>query len=118
MTVSSTTGVSSSATPRVQTITYAASVTLDCNAADVFLITLTGNITIDFTNGSSYQKAQVILTQDATGSRLVTWGTSVSLGSDISSATATTTANKIDYFGVQYNPASAKYHMIALARGY
>lgn len=108
------------ANPRVQAVTYASTVTLDFSAHDVFEITLTGNITIDFTGGTDGQRAQVRLTQDGTGSRTVTWGTSVAFGSDVTSAgiTASTGASKVDYFAVAYSGAATKYHMIAAARGY
>ena len=106
--------------PRVQAVTYAASVTLDCSQYDVFEITLTGNITVNLSGGTDGQKIQVVLAQDATGSRTVTWGTAVGFGSDITStaATATATASKTDYFGLQYNGAATKYHLIAMARGF
>jgi hypothetical protein len=104
--------------PRVQSVTYASTVTLDCSLYDTFEITLTGNITINFSNGTDGQRVQVVAVQDGTGSRVITWGTGVAFGSDISSATASTGANKTDYFGLQYNGAATKYHMIAVARGY
>jgi len=106
--------------PRVDAHTYASSVTLDASTYDCFEVTLTGNITVDFTGGTDGQRILVRLTQDGTGSRIVTWGTSVAFGSDItsSSVTASTGANKIDYFGLIYSAASSKYHMVSFARGY
>ena len=102
----------------VSTVAYAASLTLDCSTADIFIVTLTGDITIDFSNAIDGQKVQVILKQDATGNRLVTWGTSVAFGTDVATAVASTAANKTDYFGLHYNATAAKYHMMAVARGY
>lgn len=106
--------------PRVQVVAYAASVTLDCAAADVFRIALTGNITIDFANGVDGQKVEVRITQDGTGSRAVTWSGNVGYGTDLSSASATptTTPNKQDKFGFEYDAGASKYHLIALARGF
>lgn len=106
--------------PRVSSVAYAASVTLDCLTADVFKITLTGNITIGFSNGVDTQKTEVILTQDATGGRTVAWDSGVTFGSDITLAIAVASigANKMDRFGVEYASAVSKYHMIAVAKGY
>ena len=106
--------------PRVQTVTYASTVTLDCSLYDVFEITLTGAITIDFSNGTEGQRVQVKLIQDGSGSRIVTWGTSVSFGSDITSGavTASTAINKIDYFALAYDGINTKYNMVACSRGY
>lgn len=104
--------------PRVDAHTYAASVTLDCASYDLFELTLTGNITIAFTGGTDGQRVAVRLTQDGTGSRTVTWDSSVSFGTDITTATASTTASKIDYFGLIYNSTALKYHLVSMARGY
>lgn len=105
---------------RIKIVPYAASVTLDCRIYDIFEITLTGNITIDFTGAVNGQKALVKLKQDDTGSRLVTWGSGVAFSADITSAgtTASTGANKRDRYGFEYDGASAKYDMIAYSRGY
>lgn len=106
--------------PRVQSVAYAASVTLDCSAYDVFKITLTGNITIAFTGAADGQKVEVRLTQDGTGSRLVTWDAAVAFGSDLTSAntTASTGANKRDKYGFEYDSGVSKYDMVACSRGY
>ena len=106
--------------PRVSTVAYSSSVTLDCSTADVFELTLTGNITIDFSNGVNGQKVEVRLIQDGTGSRTVTWSGNVGFGSDITSAgsTASTGANKRDKYGFEYDSGATKYHMVAMARGY
>jgi len=106
--------------PRVDAHTYASTVTLDASAYDVFELTLTGNITITLSGGTDGQRVVVRLTQDGTGSRTVTWDSSVAFGADITSAgaLASTGANKIDYFGFLYSSASSKFHMVSFARGY
>jgi hypothetical protein len=106
--------------PRVASVAYGASVTLDCSTADVFKITLTGPITVDFSNAVDGQKIEVRLTQDGTGSRAVNWAASVAYGSDLTSAlvVASTTASKQDKFGFEYDATATKYQMISCARGY
>lgn len=106
--------------PRVQSVTFASSVTLDCSLYDVFEITLTGAITIALSNGTDGQSVRLVAKQDATGSRVITWDSAITFGSDITSAqgTASTAANKTDYFGFHYNGGLTKYNMVAAARGY
>jgi hypothetical protein len=81
-------------------------------------MTLTGNITINFSNAINGQKLLLRLTQDGTGGRVATWGTSITFGTDIDVAVLSTAASKVDYVGFVYNGASTKYNLIALSRGY
>ena len=106
--------------PRVATVAYAASLTLDCATADVFKVTLTGNVTIAFSNAVDGQKIEVRLTQDATGARTVTWDSAIAYGTDLTSALAlaTTTGNKQDKFGFEYDSTAAQYQMVSCARGF
>lgn len=74
--------------------------TVDCNAGNVFTITLTGNTTFTFSNapasGTAYGMT-VKATQDGSGTRTVTWPASV----DWPGATAptlTTDPNGVDVF--------------------
>ncbi len=107
--------------PRQQTVTYSASVTLDCAGWSIFDITLTGNITLTLSAGVDGQDITVRIKQDATGSRTVAWGGSnVAYGTDLTFAgsTATTTANKTDEYTFRFDAASAKYRLVQLARGF
>ena len=107
-------------TLKTTALTYAATMTADATTADVFSTTLTGPVTFDFINGVNGQILQLQVKQDATGSRLVTWGTSIAFGTDITSAGATpsTAANATDLYWFQYDSGSSKYRMIRFARGY
>jgi hypothetical protein len=72
---------------------------LDCNAANVFDITLTGNCTFAITNpppATQVFSMTLKLTQDATGSRAVTWPASVIWPNGVAPS-LTTTANKTDF---------------------
>lgn len=99
-------------------VTYAATLTLDCSTADTFDITLTGNATLNFSNARDGQRIEVRLIQDATGSRTVTWGTMCSFGSQFSSITLSTAANKTDYIGLVYSAAAGKYHVVSYNLGF
>lgn len=101
-------------------VTYAASVTLSATASNFYDIPLTGNITVNIsTTGAIDAKAITVrFKQDATGSRTLTWGTGVGLGTDLASTTLSTGANKTDYVGLVYSAAAGKWHVVSFLRGY
>ncbi len=106
---------------RIQTVAYAAAVTLDCSLYDIFEVgPLTGPIAITFSNPTNGQRVQVSLTQDATGGRTITWSSTIAYGSDLTAINSASnmTASKTDEYGFRYHTGSAKYRMIACARGY
>lgn len=102
-----------------QAITYAATVTINCSSASIFDITLTGNINIGLTSPAyDGQKITLRIKQDATGSRTVTFASSIAVGTDITGFTATTTGNKTDILGFIYNAQSTKFELVAIVKGY
>lgn len=85
-------------------------VTIDMNDANTQKVTLTGNPTLAFNNPKNFQRLTLILEQDGSGSRTVTWPTSVRWGngtgatnSTTDAPTLTTTANKTDIFNFIYD---------------
>lgn len=104
----------------VTDITYAATINIDLTtiSTPVARIALTGPATINFTGGNDGQKLTIELVQDGAGGRVVTLGTGVGYGADITSYTGNTTASKRDILGVQYNSALSKALLIAVAKGY
>lgn len=75
-------------------LTYGASVTTDPAIGSQY-ITLTGNPTITFGSLTAGQVYRLVLLQDGTGSRTVTWGSTIKwIGG--TAPTLTTTANKAD----------------------
>ena len=80
-------------------VAYAATVTIDCSLGNTFVIgTLTGNITVNFTNLKAGQAIAIQFTQDATGNRLVTWESGRLEWAGGTAATLSTGANKRDRF--------------------
>jgi len=79
----------------IVTLTDGATVTCDLLRANVFELTLGGNRTMDFTNAQPGQHFTLILKQDATGSRTVTWD-AVNDWAGATAPTLTTTANAVD----------------------
>lgn len=74
----------------VVALTYGATIAADMDDGNVFTIATTGNCTINASNGAAGQRATFIITDDATGGRVVTFGTNFK-----SSGTLTGTASKI-----------------------
>lgn len=107
-------------TKRVVGLTDGANIATNSDNGDLFTVTLGGNRTMDNPTGTPTDGQQIMyrLKQDATGSRTITWGAAFRFSTDVASPTLTTTANKIDYVGFQYNAADSTWDCLAVARGY
>lgn len=86
--------------PAVTADTYAATITFDMSASNIHNVTLTGNPTLAVTNVSTGQLFIIELVQDATGSRTVTWWSTIKWVGG-SPPILTSTANKKDTFGLR-----------------
>lgn len=85
----------------VQTITAGtdgATITFDLSLGNIHTVTLGGNRTLALSNGSTGQSFVIRLLQDGTGSRTVTWFTTIKWAGG-TAPTLTTTASKADAFG-------------------
>jgi hypothetical protein len=93
-----------------ETLTISASaVTPDCSLSNVFYVALTGNITINApTNPRSGQVINIILKQDATGSRTVTFN-AIFTFSGGGEPTPTATAGAVDMVSCQYDATNLKW---------
>lgn len=81
--------------------TVTTNITIDWNNGNTQNLTLGANITISFTNNKLGAKYILLISQDATGNRTVTWS-GISWG-DTGTPTLSTIANKKDYIGAIYN---------------
>jgi hypothetical protein len=80
-----------------QAIAYNASVTLDLSQRNNFVVgTLTGNITLTFSNPVAGASGYIVLTQDATGSRTLTLGGSNTKKPGGTAPVLSTAANSVD----------------------
>lgn len=104
--------------PDIETIAYAASVTVDWRQYRLVKITLTGNITFNQTFGVSGERYTVEFTQDGSGSHLLTLGAEARLGTTLASSTLTTTINKMDRLVFQYHAGSGKYDLVEFNKGF
>lgn len=90
----------------VVALTYGASITMDMSASNNFSLTATGNFTLaNPTNMTPGQSGLIVITQDATGSRVVSWGSNfVAAGG--TKPTLSTAANAVDYVSYYVESAS------------
>jgi hypothetical protein len=80
----------------VTTLTYGATLTLDMSAGNNYAVTLTGNATLaNPTNLVAGQSGVIKITQDATGSRTLAYGSYWDFAGG-TAPTLTTTANAVD----------------------
>ena len=107
----------------IQTITYAASITIDPNLMTVGDLTLTGNTTIflDNTTGTLPTDGKPLLLrirQDAVGSHTVTFITPARFSTDLPAPTFSTTALALDYILFRYNATDDKFDVLAFNKGF
>ena len=85
------------------TLTDQATVTWDASTQDVCKLTLGGNRTLAAaSNGTTGQFISILVIQDGTGSRTLTWNAVFEFAAD-TAPTLTTTASKGDVFVFRYN---------------
>jgi len=92
----------SAAHANFQTLTYAASVTLNVLSGYNATLTLTGNAALTISNAKAGDSGSLIVIQDATGGRSITV-TGVVAGGGGGSISLTTTANAIDVLSWLYD---------------
>lgn len=85
-------------TPRIITLTDGATVTVDLSKRGIHAVTLGGNRILAVSNATVGQTFVLRLLQDGTGSRTVTWFTTIKWVDGVA-PTLTTTINKADTFG-------------------
>jgi hypothetical protein len=96
----------------IQSNTDAGTVTFDLNASDRHTLTLGGNRTLAVTNDAVGQQFTVLLKQDGTGSRTVTWWSGIKWPGGVV-PTLTTTANKEDVFSFLKTATGVYYGFLA-----
>lgn len=86
------------------TVAYSGTVNFDLSLGNVFTVTCAGNPTFTITNGTVDQFFVVKVIQDATGSRIPVWFSTIKWPNNVV-PTFTVTANKADKFGFQVTGA-------------
>ncbi len=96
--------------PKVTTLTFGGSIAVDASLGNIFSVTLTASTgtLANPTNPVDGQLIRVRVTQDATGSRTLSYGTAYDFGT-AGSPTLTTAANKVDVLAFEYNGTLSKW---------
>jgi hypothetical protein len=102
------------AAPSYFELTDAPTITVDWSKGTTQTVTLGGNRALAFVNGQKGGKYILIIKQDATGSRTVTWPSSVHWPGTYG-PTLTSIAGKTDYISFFYNGVS--YDMVGFTQG-
>lgn len=104
----------------VASLTYAATVTTDATAGDVFDLTLTGNVTLaNPTNPVNGKTLRWRIRQDGTGNRTVTLGNKFQIPSSASTPLPfSTAANAMDILAATYHAGRDKWDIVAMVPGY
>src|SRR5574337_435955 len=82
-------------------------------------VAVQANTTLTVSNGSvGGQPLRLRLAPDSTGTRTISFDSSVIFGTDISSFTASTSANKVDMVGLEWDTTKSKWLFMAYNRGF
>lgn len=84
--------------PYLYTDTDGSTITFNLNTANIHTVTLAGDRTLALSNASTGQVFIIRLVQDGSGSRTVTWFSTIKWSGGIT-PTLTTTASRVDVFG-------------------
>ncbi len=95
-------------------------ITPDATMGNNISITLTSSATINVPiNAQDFEMFRYRIIQDGAGSRNVILGSGFAFGTDVSSATFSTAASKVDYLSCIFYASSQKCHIVApVIRGY
>lgn len=112
-------GTATAATsPAVVALLDGATVTVDASLGNVFTVTLAGNRTLaDPSNPVDGQEIRVNVTQDATGSRLLSYGAAYDFGA-AGAPTLSTGAGKVDILRFGYVSALSKWCYLGSGLGF
>ena len=86
--------------------------TIDFNDSNVHFVDMTGNVTFTLSNPISGFAYQLILKQDATGSRTATWPAGVKWPGG-TAPTLSTAANSIDIVSLVYSALDSEYYAVS-----
>jgi hypothetical protein len=95
------------------TLTDGATVTINCTLSNAFVLTLGGNRTMAApTSPLSGQVINLLIKQDATGSRTITWNAAFTWPSG-TAPTLSTAANSVDMVSMRYDVGASKWRCVA-----
>lgn len=108
----------SGATPSIAVTFSATAMTVDCSRSNVFTTTFTANVTTapTISNPQDGQTINWFITQDATGSRTMTWPTSFKWAGG-TAGVLSTAANSVDLLVATYR-SSTGFWYASLSKGF
>lgn len=95
-------------------VTFSATaMVFNCALSNVFTVAMTANVTVapTYTNPKDGQTINIFLTQDATGSRTITWGSSVKIAGGTAQGVLSTPANSVDLAVLTYRSATTFWYL-------
>jgi hypothetical protein len=96
----------------------AATIVTDASLGSEFRVTIGGNRTLSNPiNGTDGQRITYRIKQDATGSRLITWGSSFRFSDRYPQPSLSVTPNYVDYIYFEYNSADDKWDCLGYDEG-
>ena len=104
--------------PAVLALAYASILVADFARADTVRITLGGSPAITLTGAADGQRCVLELTQDAVGSRVVSFGPEVRLGAEFGAIDLSSAPGLTDRIGFIYSAASGTFDLVAIAKGF
>lgn len=105
--------------PAVAALTDGSSIAVNAALGNVFTVTIAGNRTLaNPSNPVDGQPMTVIVKQDGTGSRLLSYGTAYEFCTALPSPTLSTSAGLSDYLGFRYSAAASKWRFLAYLPGF
>lgn len=106
-------------TESVVTLTDASTIAVNALLGNIFTVTLGGNRMLGNPTGAvNGQRLTFRIRQDGTGNKTLSFDTKFRFGTDLTSITLSTGANKTDYIGVIYNSTDDKFDIVAIMKGY
>jgi hypothetical protein len=105
--------------PASVALTDAATISLDASQANIFTVTLTGNHTLGIpANPTAHQVIIFEVTQDATGSRTLSYSSAYAFTAGAPAPILSTTAGATDYLLFIYSGTAGKWRYLDARLGY
>lgn len=102
--------------PAVVALTDGSSISVNASAGNVFTLTLGGNHTLaNPSSPTDGQMIRILVKQDGTGSRTLSYGTAYEFSAGLASPTLSTAANTTDSLTFTYNGSSSKWLLTSFA---
>jgi hypothetical protein len=105
--------------PAVINLTDAATIAVDASLGNDFRVTIAASRTIgNPANPTDGQKITFQITQGATGSSTITWGSNYEFSTGLPQPTLSTTSGLTDLLGFIYNASKNKWLLVAFVNGF